>query len=162
MVVILDLQHLIRIIPKPVIARVKGWSVGGGNVLQLVCDLTIAADNAKLGAFRTQNVAMVSNNNVRGYLLAVTLLLYGKTVVWLNKRLTDDELEGQMRDAGVACCLKGDSLPADLLCNDPTNGKSRIIGFDELLTRLLILNLEARMTPCKLRRSRANSPTIRW
>ncbi|WEV58943.1 1,4-dihydroxy-2-naphthoyl-CoA synthase [Bifidobacterium sp. ESL0728] len=46
---VLDLQHLIRIIPKPVIAMVKGWSVGGGNVLQLVCDLTIAADNAKFG-----------------------------------------------------------------------------------------------------------------
>lgn len=45
---VLDLQHLIRIIPKPVIAMVKGWSVGGGNVLQLVCDLTIAADNANL------------------------------------------------------------------------------------------------------------------
>lgn len=46
---VLDLQHLIRIIPKPVIAMVKGWSVGGGNVLQLVCDLTIAADNAMFG-----------------------------------------------------------------------------------------------------------------
>lgn len=44
---VLDLQHLIRIIPKPVIAMVRGWSVGGGNILQLVCDLTIAADNAK-------------------------------------------------------------------------------------------------------------------
>lgn len=46
---VLDLQRLIRVIPKPVIAMVKGWSVGGGNVLQLVCDLTIAADNAKFG-----------------------------------------------------------------------------------------------------------------
>ncbi|KRL96837.1 1,4-dihydroxy-2-naphthoyl-CoA synthase [Liquorilactobacillus satsumensis] len=46
---VLDLQRLIRVIPKPVIALVKGWSVGGGNVLQLVCDLTIAADNAKFG-----------------------------------------------------------------------------------------------------------------
>ena len=45
---VLDLQHLIRII-KPVIAMVKGWSVGGGNILQLVCDLTIAADNAQFG-----------------------------------------------------------------------------------------------------------------
>lgn len=44
---VLDLQHLIRIIPKPVIAMVRGWSVGGGNILQLVCDLIIAADNAK-------------------------------------------------------------------------------------------------------------------
>ncbi len=46
---VLDLQRLIRVIPKPVIAMVKGWSVGGGNVLQLVCDLTVAADNAQFG-----------------------------------------------------------------------------------------------------------------
>lgn len=46
---VLDLQRLIRVIPKPVVAMVKGWSIGGGNVLQLVCDLTIAADNAKFG-----------------------------------------------------------------------------------------------------------------
>ena len=46
---VLDLQRLIRVIPKPVVAMVKGWSIGGGNVLQLVCDLTIAADNARFG-----------------------------------------------------------------------------------------------------------------
>ncbi len=62
---VLDLQHLIRIIPKPVIAMVKGWSVGGGNILQLVCDLTIAADNAQFGqpdrksAALTQATALV-------------------------------------------------------------------------------------------------------
>jgi len=46
---VLDLQRLMRIIPKPIIAMVKGWSIGGGNVLQLVADLTVAADNAKFG-----------------------------------------------------------------------------------------------------------------
>ncbi len=46
---VLDLQRLIRVLPKPVVAMVKGWSIGGGNVLQLVCDLTIAADNAMFG-----------------------------------------------------------------------------------------------------------------
>ncbi len=46
---VLDLQRLIRVIPKPVVAMVAGWSIGGGNVLQIVCDLTIAADNAKFG-----------------------------------------------------------------------------------------------------------------
>ncbi len=46
---VLDLQRLIRIIPKPVIAMVKGYAVGGGNVLNVVCDLTIAADNAIFG-----------------------------------------------------------------------------------------------------------------
>lgn len=46
---VLDLQKLIRSIPKPVIAMVAGWAVGGGHVLHVVCDLTIAADNAKFG-----------------------------------------------------------------------------------------------------------------
>lgn len=46
---VLDLQRLIRIIPKPVIAMVRGYAIGGGNVLNVVCDLTIAADNAIFG-----------------------------------------------------------------------------------------------------------------
>lgn len=44
---VLDLQRQIRSCPKPVIAMVAGWAVGGGHVLHVVCDLTIAADNAK-------------------------------------------------------------------------------------------------------------------
>jgi naphthoate synthase len=46
---VLDLQKLIRSIPKPVIAAVAGWAIGGGHVLHVVCDLTIAAENAKFG-----------------------------------------------------------------------------------------------------------------
>lgn len=46
---VLDLQRLIRIIPKPVIAMVAGYAIGGGHVLHVVCDLTIAADNAVFG-----------------------------------------------------------------------------------------------------------------
>ncbi len=46
---VLDLQKLIRSMPKPVIAAVKGYAIGGGHVLHVVCDLTIAADNAKFG-----------------------------------------------------------------------------------------------------------------
>jgi naphthoate synthase len=46
---VLDLQILIRRIPKPVVASVAGYAVGGGHVLHLVCDLTIAADNARFG-----------------------------------------------------------------------------------------------------------------
>lgn len=44
---VLDLQRQIRTLPKPVIAMVAGWAVGGGHVLHVVCDLTIAAENAK-------------------------------------------------------------------------------------------------------------------
>jgi naphthoate synthase len=46
---VLDFQRQIRNCPKPVIAMVAGWAMGGGQVLQVVCDLTIAADNAKFG-----------------------------------------------------------------------------------------------------------------
>jgi naphthoate synthase len=46
---VLDLQKQIRSLPKPVIAMVAGYAIGGGHVLQVVCDLTIAADNARFG-----------------------------------------------------------------------------------------------------------------
>ena len=46
---VLDLQVQIRRTPKPVIAMVAGWAIGGGHVLHVVCDITIAAENAKFG-----------------------------------------------------------------------------------------------------------------
>ena len=46
---VLDLQKQIRSIPKVVIAAVAGWAIGGGHVLHVICDLTIAADNARFG-----------------------------------------------------------------------------------------------------------------
>jgi naphthoate synthase len=46
---VLDLQRRIRSLPKPVVAQVAGYAIGGGHVLHLVCDLTIAADNARFG-----------------------------------------------------------------------------------------------------------------
>lgn len=46
---VLDLHKRIRSLPKPVIAMVNGYAIGGGHVLHVVCDLTIASDNAKFG-----------------------------------------------------------------------------------------------------------------
>jgi naphthoate synthase len=46
---VLDLQKQIRSLPKPVVAMVAGYAIGGGHVLHVVCDLTIAADNAVFG-----------------------------------------------------------------------------------------------------------------
>lgn len=46
---VLDLQKKIRSMPKPVVAMVAGYAIGGGHVLHVVCDLTIAADNARFG-----------------------------------------------------------------------------------------------------------------
>src|ERR687884_110341 len=46
---ILDVQKQIRSMPKPVVAMVAGYAIGGGHVLHVVCDLTIAAENARFG-----------------------------------------------------------------------------------------------------------------
>lgn len=46
---VLDLQKRIRYLPKPVLAAVAGYAIGGGHVLHVVCDLTICADNARFG-----------------------------------------------------------------------------------------------------------------
>ncbi|WP_281164730.1 1,4-dihydroxy-2-naphthoyl-CoA synthase [Liquorilactobacillus sicerae] len=87
---VLDLQHLIRIIPKPVIAMVKGWSVGGGNVLQLVCDLTIAADNAKFMQTGPK-VGSFDGGYGSGYLARVIGHKRAKEVWFLNHSYTAQE-----------------------------------------------------------------------
>jgi len=46
---VLDLQRQIRTLPKPVVAMVSGYAIGGGHILHLICDLTIAAENARFG-----------------------------------------------------------------------------------------------------------------
>ena len=46
---VLDLQIQIRRLPKPEIAQIAGYAIGGGHILHLVCDLSIAADNARFG-----------------------------------------------------------------------------------------------------------------
>lgn len=87
---VLDLQRLMRIIPKPIIAMVKGWSIGGGNVLQLVADLTVAADNAKFG----QTGPMVGSFDAgygSGYLARVIGHKRAKEVWFLNHFYTADE-----------------------------------------------------------------------
>lgn len=56
---VLDLQRLIRVIPKPVVAMVSGYAIGGGHVLHIVCDLTIAADNAIFGQTGRKSEALM-------------------------------------------------------------------------------------------------------
>ncbi|MCI0130308.1 MULTISPECIES: 1,4-dihydroxy-2-naphthoyl-CoA synthase [Enterococcaceae] len=87
---VLDLQRLIRVIPKPVIAMVKGWSIGGGNVLQLVCDLTIAADNAMFGQ-TGPNVGSFDGGYGSGYLARVVGHKKAKEVWFMTKQYTAEE-----------------------------------------------------------------------
>ena len=77
---VLDLQVQIRRLPKPVLASVAGYAIGGGHVLHLVCDLTVAADNARFG----QTGPKVGSFDV-GYgagLLARTIGLKRAKEVW--------------------------------------------------------------------------------
>jgi naphthoate synthase len=86
---VLDLQILIRRIPKPVVAMVAGYAIGGGHVLHLVCDLTIAADNARFG----QTGPMVGSFD-GGYgagLLARTIGLKRAKEIWFLCRQYDAE-----------------------------------------------------------------------
>ena len=67
---VLDLQMQIRRIPKPVIAMVAGWAIGGGHVLHVICDLTIAAENAKFGQ-TGPNVGSFDGGFGAGYLARI-------------------------------------------------------------------------------------------
>lgn len=87
---VLDLQRLIRVIPKPVIAMVKGYSIGGGNVLQLVCDLTIAADNARFGQTGPK-VGSFDGGYGSGYLARVIGHKKAKEVWFLCKQYSAEE-----------------------------------------------------------------------
>ena len=88
---VLDLQKLIRSMPKVVIALVAGYAIGGGHVLHVVCDLTIAADNAVFGqktrAFDVSSISRYIEEDERySYLANVYLFicdcLFIQTFCW--------------------------------------------------------------------------------
>jgi len=84
---VLDLQVQIRRLPKPVIAMIAGYAIGGGHILHLVCDLSIAADNARFG----QTGPRVGSFDA-GYgssLLARTIGLKRAKEVWMLCRQYD-------------------------------------------------------------------------
>ncbi|MGH9047212.1 MAG: 1,4-dihydroxy-2-naphthoyl-CoA synthase [Acidimicrobiales bacterium] len=86
---VLDLQILIRRIPKPVVASVAGYAVGGGHVLHLVCDLTIAADNARFG--QTGPKVGSFDGGYGSGLLARTIGLKRAKEIWFLCRQYDAE-----------------------------------------------------------------------
>jgi naphthoate synthase len=98
---VLDLQVQIRRLPKPVIAMVAGYSIGGGNVLQICCDLTIAADNARFG--QTGPKVGSFDGGYGSWLLAQTVGLKKAREIWyLCRQYTAQEaLEMGMVNAVV-------------------------------------------------------------
>src|SRR5271165_6384413 len=93
---VLDLQVQIRRLPKPVIAMVAGYAIGGGHVLHLVCDLTIAADNAQFG--QTGPKVGSFDGGYGAGLLARTIGLKRAKEIWFLCRQYD---AGQALDWGL-------------------------------------------------------------
>ena len=89
---VLELQRLIRTMPKPVIALVAGYAIGGGHVLHVVCDLTIAADNAVFGQTGPR-VGSFDGGFGSSYLARIVGQKKAREIWYLCRRYTADEAE---------------------------------------------------------------------
>lgn len=89
---VLDLQRLIRITPKPVIAMVNGYAIGGGHVLHMVCDLTIASENAKFGQTGPK-VGSFDGGYGAGYMARLVGHKKAKEIWFLCRQYTAQEAE---------------------------------------------------------------------
>jgi naphthoate synthase len=125
---VLDLQHLIRYLPKPVIAAVAGYAIGGGHVLHLVCDLTIAAENARFG----QSGPRVGSFDA-GYgagLLARTVGQKKAKEIWFLCRQYDAE-------AALAMGLVNTIVPVERLQDEAVQWAREILALSPTAIRFL-------------------------
>ena len=96
---VLDLQKQIRSLPKPVIAMVAGYAIGGGHVLHVVCDLTIAADNARFGQVGPK-VGSFDGGLGSSYLARIVGQKKAREIWYLCKRYSAEEA----LDMGLVNC----------------------------------------------------------
>lgn len=87
---VLDLQRLIRVVPKPVIAMVNGYAIGGGHVLHILCDLSIAAETAKFGQTGPK-VGSFDAGYGAGYLAAMVGQKKAREIWYLCRQYTAQE-----------------------------------------------------------------------
>lgn len=87
---ILDVQRLIRVVPKPVIAMVNGYAIGGGHVLHILCDLSLAADTAKFGQTGPR-VGSFDAGYGAGYLAAIVGQKKAREIWYLCRQYTAAE-----------------------------------------------------------------------
>ena len=118
-----ELQSLIRDVPKPVIARVNGFAIGGGNVLATICDLTIASDTAQFGQVGPK-VGSVDPGFGTAYLARVVGEKRAREIWYLNKRYTAQQaLEWGLANAVVPpgeLDAEVDRWVAELMDRSPT------------------------------------------
>src|ERR1700674_3170985 len=108
---VLDLQVQIRRLPKPVVAMVAGYAIGGGHILHLVCDLTIAADNARFG--QTGPKVGSFDGGYGASLLARTIGLKRAKEVWFLCRQYDADTAldwGLVNEVVPLAALEGETV----------------------------------------------------
>ncbi len=125
---VLDLQRLIRIIPKPVIAMVAGYAIGGGHVLHVVCDLTIAAENAVFGQTGPR-VGSFDGGYGAGYLARIVGHKKAREIWYLCRRYS-------ARDA-LAMGLVNAVVPLERLEEETVTWAKEILGMSPMAIRFL-------------------------
>jgi naphthoate synthase len=125
---VLDLQVQIRRTPKPVIAMVAGYAIGGGHVLHVCCDLTIAADNAVFG--QTGPKVGSFDGGYGSWLLAETVGLKKAREIWYLCRQYDAR---QALDMGLVNAV----VPLDRLEEETVSWARELLAKSPLALRML-------------------------
>jgi naphthoate synthase len=133
---VLDLQKLIRSIPKPVIALVAGYAIGGGHVLHVVCDLTIAADNAIFGQTGPK-VGSFDGGFGSSYLARIVGQKKAREIWYLCRQYNAQEA----LDMG----LVNKVVPVDQLENEGVEWANQILQHSPLALRLIKSALNAEL-----------------
>ena len=131
---VLDLQIQIRRLPKPVVAMVAGYAIGGGHVLHLVCDLTIAADNARFG--QTGPKVGSFDGGYGAGLLARTIGLKRAKEIWFLCRQYD---AAQALDWGLVNAV----VPLDRLEAETLEWCREILALSPMALRMLKASFNA-------------------
>ena len=131
---VLDLQIQIRRLPKPVVAMVAGYAIGGGHVLHLVCDLTIAADNARFG--QTGPRVGSFDGGYGSGLLARTVGLKKAKEIWFLCRQYDAE---QALDMGLVNTV----VPLDQLEETTVEWCEQMLNLSPIALRMLKASFNA-------------------
>ncbi len=125
---VLDFQKLIRSIPKPVVAMVAGWAIGGGHVLHVMCDLTVAADNARFGQ-TGPNVGSFDGGFGASYLARIVGQKKAREIWYLCDQYDAAE--------ALQMGLVNKVVPLDLLEETTVNWCKKILEKSPLALRLL-------------------------
>lgn len=131
---VLDLQVQIRRLPKPVVAMVAGYAIGGGHVLHVVCDLTIAADNAKFG--QTGPKVGSFDGGYGSGLLAASVGQKKAREIWFLCRQYDAQ---QALDMGLVNTV----VPLAALEEETVSWCREMLDFSPLALRMLKASLNA-------------------